>query len=484
MVKRIAYLILLLLLLADIHYSFKQYYTQVLDGDIAACLVPANDIQPILDDPLGIHAILNNETYANTNRFFCQWTLKEYLTATPLFLQKFVDPIESVYLSSAIAKTLIQVVLIILLAMAITGTKNVFKLEFIFAAVLITPFFQTNGYRDYIGIVDCSITYVFFYAIPCAFLFLYFLPILQQFYHERKSKYQLLIKILWIPLAFGVCLGGPLNPGVVLVFSLLIGFYYLKNGIANSTSKNIINKIMDAIRMVPKDYWFYLSPVCLLSLYSLFLGSYNSLTIESQIPLSEMYLRIPQGIFNILTQKLAFPILLGMLILNSLLISYKFSSPEGKKIVTIFKWIGVFALCYILLLPLGGYREYRHYIVRYDTIMPITLALLFVYGISTLYLIKNMGPGLRFVYLPIVVAVWLVFTLADKPWYNINGCERAALEEIAASKESVVELNHDCTIVAWGKFKVPEESELNARLFVIWGITKEKKLYYQKENPQ
>jgi hypothetical protein len=41
-------------------------------------------------------------------------------------------------------------------------------------------------------------------------------------------------------------------------------------------------------------------------------------------------------------------------------------------------------------------------------------------------------------------------------------------------------LQHDCSVVAWGKILKPEDSELNAQLLNIWGITNEKRLYYNK----
>jgi hypothetical protein len=456
------------------------YYTQTLDGDIACNMVPANDVQPILDNPLGIETILNNQTYANPNRFFCHWMYKGYLVSTPLYLQHYVRPIESVYLSTAFAKTGIQIALILLLAIAISGTTNIFKLSFMSAAVLVTPFFQTNGFRDVIGIIDCSITYTFFYALPCVFVVLYFLPMLREFFNGYKLKYPVLMKILWILLAFVVCLSGPLNPGIVLVIAVLLAYYFLKNGLQKSDRPGLFNKLMDAIAAVPKNYWFYMIPVCVLSAYSLFLGQYNSLTIESRIPLMEMYSRLPIGIYNTLTQKLAYPVLIGMIILNSVLISSRFNSDEGSKILRMTRWIVAFSVFYILLLPLGGYREYRHYIVRYDTIMPVTLALIFVYGVSSFYLVKQMASFKKLLYLAALVVVGLIYNTADKHWGDINACERQALEEIAASKENVVELKQDCTVVGWYKIEAPEYSELNARLLVIWGITKEKKLYYQK----
>ena len=375
MTKRIIYFILFLLLLTDLSYSFVQHLSQPLDGDMAWNIAPADDVKPILENPFGINVILKDKTYANPNRFFCHWSFREYFLSAPLFLQNFAKPIDSIYLSCAISKILIQIMLIILLAMAISGTNNILKMDFMLAAILVTPLFQINGYRTYMGIIDPSITYTFFYALPCALLILYFLPFIHQFYHKKKLSSQLFIKILWVPLAIIVCLSGPLNPGIVLVFSMLVILTNLRTNYLSSNQAGIIN----AIKRIPKSYWFFLLPVSLLSFYSLFLGRYNSITIATQIPLSEMYLKLPEGIYNQFTQKLGFPVLFIILTLNTIIISRKFKTLEGKKTLSIFKWIGIFSLFYILLLPLGGYRAYRPNILRYDTIMPITLSLMFIF---------------------------------------------------------------------------------------------------------
>ena len=467
-----------MILLADIGFSFAQHLNQPLDGDMAWNLIPAEDVKPILENPFGIRTILNNKTYANPNRFFCHWIYREYLLNVPLILQKFSDPIDSVYLACAISKTIIQILLIILIAMAITGSRNLLKLDFMIAAVLVTPLFQTNGYRSYMGIIDPSTTYTFFYALPCLILIFYFLPFIQQYYHGLKPSFPLIAKILWIPIAFIVCLSGPLNPGIVLTFSMLIFFITIKNGLINSKQIGIINKVGNSLQNVPINYWFFLVPVSLLSLYSLFLGRYNSITISTQIPLVEMYLKLPEGVYYQFTQKLGFPVLFIILILNSVIINKYHKTKEGQNILNIFKWIGIFSLCYILLLPLGGYRIYRPYILRYDTIMPITLCLFFIFGASTLFLLKNISKKQKLWYMPIIIFILFIYTNSDEARFDINDCEKNALNEIATSTDDIVKLHYDCGVLAWEKTEKPQDSDLNAQLITFWGITKTKKQYY------
>jgi hypothetical protein len=480
MIRRILYVLLLLLLLLDTGYSFIQHYHQPLDGDLAGAIVPDKDVKLILENPLGITTIMEARTYPNPNRFFSHWFFYKYFNTVPFVLQNFTEPINSVYLACALSKTIIQVMLIFLLGMAVSGTGNVFKLDFIIAAALVTPLFQTNGYNNYMGIIDPSITYTFFYALPCALLLLYFTPFIQQFYHDRKPSAKRFIHILWLPLAVVVCLSGPLNPGVALIFSLLVMITAIRNHYSHQGPGPMVTKMKTAASLIPRTCWFYLLPVCILSAYSLFIGRYNSITITSQIPLGELYSRLPVGIYHQFTRKLGFPVLFLIVIFNAVFIRLRMKNPEGQKVLGLFKWFGIFALAYILLLPLGGYRPYRYYILRYDTIMPVTLGLMFIFGISTLFLLKRMTKRQRAWYIPVIAGIMLLFTLSDIPEPEKNSCERNALKSIAASKEKIVELKTDCTVLSWSKIQRAEDSDLNAQLLTIWGVTREKKLFYNK----
>ncbi len=56
MIKRIFVLLLITLLFVDIGYSFLQHYYTPFDGGMAGGIVPADDVTPILDSPLGFNA--------------------------------------------------------------------------------------------------------------------------------------------------------------------------------------------------------------------------------------------------------------------------------------------------------------------------------------------------------------------------------------------------------------------------------------------
>ncbi|MDD4645072.1 MAG: hypothetical protein PHY99_03705 [Bacteroidales bacterium] len=478
MIKKTAILLLITLLLVDIGYSFLQHYHTPFDGDMAAGIVPADDVKPILDSPLGLKIFKENTTYPNPNKFFSHWAFYQYFNSVPLFLQNFTNPINSAYLSCALAKTIIQVLLIFLLALSISG--SIFKFKFLLAAILITPLFQTNGYSGYMGIIDPSTTYTFFYALPTLLILIYFAPLFLKHFYGFELKGIKYLKYLWIPLALIASLSGPLNPGISLVVSLLIFLHHFSQNFNNSDSKSRITRLKSVIHNIPGEYCFYLIPICAFSLYSLFLGRYDSVDSSSKIPLWVLYSRLPEGIFYTFMQKLGFPVLFIILIINTLIIHYKLKTPEGKKILNTFKWIGLFTLIYLLLLPLGGYRDYRPYILRYDTIIPITLSLMFIFGKTTLYILNNFSIRQRYQYLPLLILVLFIFINSDKPKFDKNSCERNAISQIASSSEPIVKIDNSCTVLSWTIIENPQESELKTQLLKRWRIIDDDKLYYQK----
>lgn len=477
--SRLFFAFLLVAFLADVAYSFLQHYHFPFDGDMAGGIVPAEDVRPILDSPLGLKIFREHTTYPNPNRFVCHWCFYHYFNNVPLLLQNFTNPLNSAYLSCAVAKTIIQVTLIFMLAFFITGAFK-FNLRFLLAAILVTPLFQTNGYRNYMAIIDPATTYVFFYALPLILILLYFAPLFLKYYYGIEIKGFKYLKYLWIPLALVSSLSGPLNPGVSLVVGLLIFARHFYQNMRKGDSQEKLTRLKRAIEKIPADYYFYLMPICIFSLYSLFLGRYNSVSLSNEMPLHVLYSKLPAGIYYAFTQKLGFPLLFCILTINAFIIRYKVWTPEGKQILNIFKWIGFFALLYILLLPLGGYRSYRPNILRYDTLIPITLTLMFIYGKTTLFILNNFTRKQMVWYLPMVMIVLFVFTNSDKPEFEKNRKERTAILQIAASTEPIVKVDDTCSILSWNIIENPQESELKTRLLKIWGIIKDDKLFYQR----
>lgn len=397
----------------------------------------------------------------------------------PIFLQRLTDPITSVYLSCALMKITIHFLVIFILSALISGTRNILDKNFLICAALVTPLIQANGYWEHMGINDHSITYTFFYALPVVILMLYLMTLYQVVYQKEVPKINILKSLFLLAFAIILPLSGPLIPGLILIVSALTGIYYLQSP---DRKENLFSfgNLVSTLRKIPFSAFLLLVPACLVSLYSLFLGIFDSNYSSEIIPIADRYLKLPLGIYYQISQSLGVPLLLIIIGVNVFLIKKHFNSPGGSKIIGSLKWIGIFSVVYLLLLPLGGYRPYRPNILRYDTFMPILIALLYFYGKSSFFLLQNLKLRFRTNYLIGLFVLFAIFMNSDDLETEKYHCEQKALDFLINSPDEITVLPADWKIMSWADtFTNPKQSELNAEMMQFWGITKEKKLYYQ-----
>ena len=112
--------------------------------------------------------------------------------------------------------------------------------------------------------------------------------------------------------------------------------------------------------------------------------------------------------------------------------------------------------------------------------MPITLGMMWWFGLSSFYLLKNISAKYKKQYTAGIIGFLLIFAIADEPGSNKNLCEKKALTTIANSPEKTVQLNYDCSIMAWGKTTNFYDSDANTWMLKYWNVTERKKLYFQK----
>jgi hypothetical protein len=468
----------LILVIADLAFSLYQHLQMPLDGDMAGIILPSAWYSRVLEDPFGISVWNEGASYAATNRFFVHFAMSGYFKSMPFLLQYCCDPINSIYWTAAIFKTIVQAGVIGLLSLLVGQVvKN--RKDFWLIALLITPLFQTFGYNIMMGIIEKSITYTFFYAFPCC-LFLLAIYLFYSVLNSTPPKqtryfvYPALIVLLVI-LPFS----GPLIPAIgILLAGLFIGKEWHKS-FQNETG-NRFTPIISAFRKIPARYILITMLCGALSAYSVWIGWSN---IENGLPAVDLftrYQRLPSGLLELLTTKIGFPLLLLLTGINLWLIQQRKDHPDRQKIMSVGKMLGLFIILYLLILPLGGYREYRPLIIRRDTFLPVTITLVFMYAMTTYWLLRHLPFKQKYLYPGVVVAFLLNFTLVDVATKIENECEKKALSTIASSKEAVVSLPTDCTILAWEKITDSRESETNALMLQYWGITNEKKLYFQK----
>jgi len=483
-IRVLLYSILLVFVLLSLARSFGQYRAMRLDGDIAESVLPYPDIQKTFDDPTGIKTIINNDKHLGANRFFSHYFLHITFRKIPLFLQNFTNPIESVYLTSAISKTAMQIMILLLLVVILNGKTDIFSLRFISTAALLIPFFQTNGrYLAFqIGMIDKAVSYSFFYALPLVFLLLYYIPIFLELLHHKRVKMNGFKITLWSIFAIISCFSGPLNSPVILITNLLLFLYLFFRSWKDAPVESFYKRIKTSIQNIDKRFYLFLFPITFLALYSTFLGTYIDAYAKLQLSLKELYLILPQGVLNSFTS-CSYLIFMFLLISNYLIVLFKYKNDEqSRRIFGLYKFLIAFSIIYLLLLPFGGYRPYRPLILRYDTIIPITVLSIITICYTSLFIFKQLKTEKWKYYLktlyPSIYILILLFFLIKNQTYIFNKYEKTSLYLISQSEEEIIALQDDYCVISWGPLTAPSQSRTYGKLLYLWRITDEPKLYY------
>jgi len=461
--------LLLIFLIGDLAYSFVQHYHHPLDGDMAPVIVPADWYKPVLEDRFGISVLTEGKEYASTNRHFANYSMYKYYRTVPNLLQSIINPIKSVYLAGALFKIVIQFLLIAVLCAYVLPNGNIFSKQGLLIATLIYPLFQTEGFNSFIGIIDHSPTYTFFYALPMLGILWFFLPYYKKYFHQQHFKVWWMFPLLL--LSIYLSFHGPLNAPVVILTVGLMVLALLFNNFKNEGSWTA------AIQSMQIPYLIIPILFVLMCLYSFYIGTFNLEGKDMAKPLTERYIILLKALPFYFTNKLGLPLLIIAIIINCFII-FKLNKIQGaNKLLQLFVWLAAFSLIYLVLLPLGGYRNYRPMIIRHDTFLPITLILMFTFASST-YFILNHLKSFK-IYIAFIALVLIIFTVADEPKLNRKDCEHHALIKIANATEPVVRLEENCGVMSWFALTYPEGSDINIKLLKFWNIVdKEKQIQY------
>lgn len=465
----------------DLAFAFWQNYHFPLDGDLVAIVLPAPWYTQVLHDPFGWAVLTKNEVYGGTNRFFAHAAMGLYWKQVPRLLHYFTNPINSLYVASALFTTATQALILFTLAAAVrlgpAGRPG--RAGFWVAAALMAPLFQTAGFYGQMGVTDRAVTYTFFYAFPMALLLLLLYPFHRAACQRRALRLPPLSVALLVLLMVAVAFNGPIATAAVGVLLLGIGARWAWG---RWTRRRPGAEAAAGAEWLSGQALGLLAVLAALCLYSLYIGRNNSENSHDHT-LGQLYRLLPVGVYQQLFHQPGLPILLVMLLVNARLVR-RLAAPsaERQRVLNTLRWVGLFAVVYLALLPLGGYRSYRPYLLRNDSILPVVLGLIFAYGQSAYFLLSQLRGPARRVYLGAVLLVAAAFTLVDKasPLPSDNGCERWALDQLARSPAPVVHLSPSCNVLSWGPVADYHQSEVPAEMLRYWGVTDRKKRYYQQ----
>ncbi|MBS1644909.1 MAG: hypothetical protein JST36_07725 [Bacteroidetes bacterium] len=472
--RRIIFL-LLALVIVDLAYSGLQFYQATLDGDMALIILPSPPWAQVLHDPFGWDALIKGNVYAGAGRFVPHWSMYSFYHTVPFWLQYFMSPIDSIYWSGALAKVMIQAGLLYMISFYISGTGKIFNLKFLFAAILVLPLFQTFGYNDEMGLIDPSLTYSFFYGFASIWLLLFFLTFFLYFFHAQALRSGKLLLLFMLPLAWLVAFNGPLNPAIMLLVCGFVALYIIIKG-ANGWLGQKETSL--PFSRTPRLLLWGLVVGSFFASLSFLAGRFNVEGVIKSIPLIDRYSRLPRGIYLFFSTP-SMRYLLAVVVIALIAVNIG-SKSATKRINRLAIWLGLFSIVYVLLLPLGGFREYRPDILRKDTMQPVIIGIFILYGIVALYILWEWRGIKRILFSGVFLWLSWSFMKVDRLYPDHSQCERTALETIAASPDSIVLLLSPCTVMSWQKITDYHESRYNAQLLNYWKVFPAVKYYYQK----
>jgi len=471
---------ILLLLLCDLAYTFYLQYHCPIDGDLAEVVLPSQQYSKVLTDPFGFSILFHHARYNAPNRFFLHWTAYKYFNTAPFIFRHFASPIDSLYLASALSKVLIKMLMIYVLSAFISGSYKIFNKDFLLAALLTTPLLQTCGYVWDIGIIDPTVTGAFAYTLSIGLFALFFMPFFMKYYHQQKLQMNYGVIALLVLFLLVIVFFGPVNAPLIIIICPSLLFYQWWLGMKRNSELPLLQNTIVSIRQIPTSVLITFILALLFSVYSFYIGGHNGENFLSTVPLIQRYMQMPHGIYSMYFNK-AMGLLSLLILANIIMLIRNSKDPDARRILWLFPWIILFSVVYTLLLPLGGYRVYRPYIVRRDTMEPVLIAVFIFYGISTFYMLKHINTQMfKKIYSGCLAILLLYFVVSNNNNKFDNSCERSSLQQLAASKEKIVHLNADCDVLYWGKITDYRDSKTVTGLLLRYKIINEEKYFYQK----
>jgi hypothetical protein len=392
-------------------------------------------------------------------------------------LQNLLPPISSLYVASALFTTLTQAGLLFLLAKLVQLACATGRAHLWLIAALLVPFFQTGGgFYEQMGITDRAVTYTFFYAFAMLLLLLLLLPFYRAALWQQGLRLPWLQVLLMLGLMIVVSFNGPVATATVAVLLVLVAGYW-----AGQRLQRLRGRAEADPSWLTGQTLGLLAVLGVLSLYSFYIGRYNIENSHTHT-VWQLYQLLPGGLAHYLLFQPGLPVLLAAVLLNVLLVRRQPASPARQRLLRTLGWVGAFGGLYLLLLPLGGYRSYRPYLLRNDTALPIVLSALFAYGYATYFLLGQLAGRGRGTYILGVLALSAFFLQADgQPDRSpTSDCERWSLDQLARASEPVVEVAGFCPVLTWGLATDPQQSEIVGQMLYYWHVTPTVKTYYQK----
>lgn len=473
---RVLLLILLLFLGSDLLLSAYHYYNLPFDGDLTKIGGPFRWYEEVMKDPFGIAAVTEGTKYSGAGRYMCHaWTVFWCNEVFPLIRAAVGDPVVAIYLLSSGIAMLVHLFFLLMAWLYVRVTESINGLYTLFTLCFATVFIQYGSFYHSIGIIDRSPSYIFFYALQLLFFSLYLLPFYRA-YQRQTLRFSVLQHVLLALGAVYLAFSSVLTQPVYFVMLFLAGAAFLLSPRNDRWRRFLLHR-----HILPHLLW-----MLLLCAYAFYVSKFNNEnTLHTTI--WERYRLLAKGVYYLFTYDRALPWMSALTVLNFALI-HRFAEPlHQKRLKGLFLAVLAFGVVYTGLLPLGGYRSYRPYIVRYDTFMPVTLAWIMALSVSTLHLL-HMLPQVRVKKYLVAVLVFMgIFSWYDRDLEkDANACQQEVLYYLHRQTDTLIEMPRHCNVGTWYTTDYDDQTIMDVlnKLYRKWGIIQQDQmLYVRKDSP-
>jgi hypothetical protein len=265
---------------------------------------------------------------------------------------------------------------------------------------------------------------------------------LSQFIILKKyyKNFNLINATVFLGISWLTVFSGSINYAIQLVTIPFLLYYFRKE-------KNILLKTTLILS------WFF-------GILSYLVNLQNIEGQDSSVTIIMRYGLALKGLFILIFHHIGWAILLLFLYYQFKIYSKNNTLKIDKGIIR--SVIG-FILLYLILIPMGGYRPYRPYIIRYDVIIPISLCVfgMIIYLNQFLVSIKNYS---KILLLFCLILFGFQFYKIDR---NANQEEKKILAEIENSKNLKIKVSKGSKFLAWDKIEPWQKDDLNKFLDLL-----------------
>lgn len=457
--------------------------TQI-DPDLSRVAGPVQSYAHVLHDPFGFGGLQTGLHYPGAGRAMAHITAKAWADHGLGWMHVLVaDPVRALYFGLALTAVLVHIGFLVVGCGYLCAYQPMKTRSTVFCALGLSLFVQLASQRFYLGIIDHSMSYTFAYAIPLLALAAFFLPVYRSLLHCGYTP-SLPFAVAMVPLAFYLAFSGPLvQPVVALIVVFLLGTQAMRR-----------NRLLVHRRLLPG-----VGVLAILSAWGMYVSRFNSESTTS-VTIASRYTLLRHGLFEVLVR----PSSPWPLLLAALVFLYRFVSRSVENSVRVCLRVHLlvgsgFSVLWLTLLPLGGYRNYRPFILSSVTLLPVTLITVYLFVLLLRLAFrakiteKTSASGAafdrceshvvptsvdtrrssRFITLGLstIVVVMLSLGKLTAPPPN-NACQRATFEQLRDKTGTILPIPRTCPILTEtvGALDDPDYQQAITKLLRRWRI--------------